>query len=194
MVAQIFLLKVELVDYLIQIVMELLTLSITLASTLLLPKDNENLLAYGRSKYFWDKYEYAAIREGINSTIAVSKLYQPGAQGHPVQRADHRLAAFHDRMETFPRASVMTPRDAGSAAAFGPRLHVGAGGKHLARTDQYGNPNIVPVADRVEDLHHLVHETRVLRIYRRMVHRNHGDMIGDGAFDEFGVHCFPARL
>jgi spermidine synthase len=56
--------------------------AITLASALLLPKDNENLLAYGRSKYFWDKYEYSAIREGINSTIAVSKLYQPGVQGH----------------------------------------------------------------------------------------------------------------
>jgi len=55
---------------------------ITLATALLMPKDNENLLAFGRSKYFWNKYEYPAIREGINSTIAVSKLYQPGAQGH----------------------------------------------------------------------------------------------------------------
>jgi spermidine synthase len=56
--------------------------AITLATALLMPRDNQNLLAYGRSKYFWDKYEYPVIREGINSTIAVSRLYQEGAKGH----------------------------------------------------------------------------------------------------------------
>jgi hypothetical protein len=68
-------------------------------------------------------------------------------------------------------------------------LHVGAGRENLAGGGENRDAHVVAVADRVEHAHQLLARLLVLRIHRRAVDGDRGDIIGDVEADRFEIHC-----
>jgi hypothetical protein len=74
---------------------------------------------------------------------------------------------------------VITGRlDSGAAL-----LDVRAGTEHLARPGEDRHAHVVAVVERIEHLHDLVADLRVLRVDRRTVHDDRGDVVA-----ELGLH------
>ena len=118
----------------------------------------------------------------------------PAPSAGPFNGRDHGLGAFADGVEAFAHAADVLEALALGLAHGLAAADVGAGGEDLAGAGEDRHAHVVAVADDVESLGDLGGELRVLRIDRRRVHGDDGDVILDVDLDEGRGHGILHKL
>ena len=110
---------------------------------------------------------------------------QSGAQGRAVDGGDDGFGTFLNGVERLPRQTVEMPI---FALVLGVRAfaHVGPGGEHAAGAGQDNHAHIVAIGHGIESGDQLLPEFGVLRVHRRAIHHDGGDIVLNGDFDGAG--------
>src|ERR1019366_8951994 len=123
---------------------------------------------------------------GRQNDVAGGGQSEPRAKRRTIHGGDHRFGTFADRVEHFAHQAIESPVLAGGVSG-GTGLHVGAGREHLAEPGQDGDAHGVPVGKRIERGDQLLTQLIALRVHRRPVHHDGGDVIPHGDLDD-GLH------